>query len=318
MMTEKNALFQDVSVQEALQKFIYFKNIEVGFSLKSIDAYRSDLNDFIQSVTFLHKKIHLVTQGDLEDYIASLTDRGYKTGSVARKMSVLKQFFSFLYLEKYMPQNPAQHLKHPKHKRKLPNSLTLDEIDVLIKHAGQGVFPHNLRFVALLELVYGSGLRVSELVSMPLSAISHDRDYTIITGKGNKQRLIPLTQQSKHAIDAYLPYRLFFCNNKDSLFLFPSTGRDGHLTRIRFFQILKSLAASTGIAAEKLNPHNFRHSFATDLLRGGADLKSVQNLLGHQSITTTEIYTHLCYDDIQHSLRNHHPLSDEKLPKEKI
>lgn len=298
--------------KNVIANFLKSKNVESGFALKSLEAYQTDIVDFMNNMRKQRKIIGRISTENIEDYIGSLRDRGYKMSSIARKTSALKQFFSFLYLEGVIEKNPTTSLKQPRKNHTLPDTLTVKDIELLIAEAHKGVFPHNLRFVCLLELMYGSGLRVSELVSMPLSAADHTKDYSIITGKGDKQRLIPFTDRSKKAIADYLPYRLFFCNDVQSPFLFPSTGKDGHLTRVRFFQILKSLSDSTQIAPEKLKPHNFRHSFATHLLQGGADLKSVQILLGHQNIATTEIYTHTTIEDVKKTLFEKHPLTKEK------
>lgn len=302
-----------MSFDSYIDKFIAYKNIEAGFSLRSLTAYRTDLRDFWQKIGYTADRLSLVHKGILEDYIISLYNSGYKTSSINRKISAIKQFFAFLYLEKYISENPALKLEHGKPEKNLPEPLSQNEFELLIAEAKKGQFPHNLRFIALMELCYGAGLRVSELVSMPLSALHPDKNYAIIMGKGQKERLIPLGSLARKALLDYLPYRLFFCQDRENHFLFPSTGREGHLTRVRFFQILKSLAPATGIASERLHPHNFRHSFATDLLRGGADLKSVQSFLGHESITTTERYTHLCTEDIEKALLENHPLEKNKI-----
>ena len=296
-----------------LEKFIKFKSVEVGFSYKSLDAYQSDIRDFLIYLRQLRKKIVDLKKSDLEDYIDSISDYGYRASSVARKMSALKQFCIFLYLEGHLLENPFQKIKFPKKNKSLPDPLTNEEFDILVEHAAKGVFPHNLRFICLLELAYGTGLRVSELVALPFNAIRLEQDHIIVSGKGNKQRVVPLGEKVKQSLVAYTPYRLFFCNNRDNQYLFPSTGRSGHLTRVRFFQILKALSHDTHIPEHKLTPHNFRHSFATGLLKGGADLKSLQSLLGHEHLSTTEIYTHLDSEDIKKSLYNIHPLQTLKL-----
>ena len=296
-----------------LQKFIKYKSVEVGFSYKSLEAYQSDIRDFLTYLRPSKKKINALEKDDIEDYVATISQQGYKTGSVSRKLSAIKQFCIFLYLEGHILNNPFQKIKFPKKEKNLPDPLTLQEIETVLEAAKKGVFPHNLRLICLLELAYGTGLRVSELVSLPLSAVTYDQDYIIVSGKGGKQRLVPFGKTVKEALDAYLPYRQFFCGGRESLYLFPSTGRSGHLTRVRFFQILKSLSGETNIPEKKLSPHNFRHSFATSLLKGGADLKSLQSLLGHEHIATTEIYTHLDSEDIKDALEQTHPLADEKL-----
>lgn len=296
-----------------LQKFIKYKNVEVGFSFKSIEAYQADIRDFLTYLRPSQKKIADLSKADIEDYIATISHAGYKAGSVARKMSALKQFCIFLYLEGHILENPFKKIKFPKAEKNLPDPLSIEEIEALLRAATKGVFPHNLRLVCLLELAYGTGMRVSELVSLPLSAVAHGEDYIMISGKGRKQRLVPFGDAVKKALEQYLPYRMFFCRQRESLYLFPSVGQTGHLTRVRFFQILKSLSSDTNIPESKLSPHNFRHSFATTLLKGGADLKSLQSLLGHENISTTEIYTHLDHEDIKKALNKTHPLAMQKL-----
>lgn len=296
------------SSQDYIHKFIRYKSVEVGFSLKSLEAYKRDIRDFFNDWDIEKKNISSISLDDLQDYIGLLYDKGYKVGSISRKISVLKQFFTFLYLENILSHNPGKELKQPKGDKKTLKPLSFDEINLLIQEARKGTYPHNLRLVALLEIIYSAGLRVSELMSLPVSAVRQDTYFAIVTGKGNKKRHVPLTNRAQKAIEEYLPARLSFNKGIENGFLFPSTGQAGHLSRIRFFQILKSLAPATGIPVEKITPHNFRHSFATHLLKGGADLKSVQTLLGHANIATTEIYTHTDSEDVQNALENHHPL----------
>ncbi|MEM6602843.1 MAG: tyrosine recombinase [Pseudomonadota bacterium] len=300
-------------MKRELSAFLRYKNIEVGLATQTIEAYQNDLSHFKDHLLSQNKAFDKVTHHDLQDYVGLLHDLGYNMTSIARKVSALKQFFSFLYVEKILSANPAQKLKHPKQSQKLPDPLNRDEIECLIRAASAGKVPYNLRLVALLELAYGTGLRVSELVSLPYASISHNRDHMIVEGKGRKQRLLPLMNRTKKAIEIYAPHRLFFSRTAQSSYLFPSSGKTGHLTRVRFFQLLKALAEETSISAEKLSPHNFRHSYATDLLKGGADLKAIQSLLGHEHITTTEIYTHLDDRDIHDMVVEHHPLSKEKI-----
>jgi integrase/recombinase XerD len=298
-----------VSCNPKIIFFLQSKSLNKNFSLKSIDAYRTDLQG-LESYCKNNVKILLekATLFIIEEYIAYLYDNQYLPSAIARKISAIRQFYKFLYLEGYINENPVRLLKTPKFQYQSPNPLSYDDIQRLISATDNFVFPYNLRLKALIELAFGAGLRVTELISIPFEAINHKHDYTIIKGKGNKERLIPLTNVMKQAIKDYIPYRLFFSNGVDNLYLFPSTGQEGYLTRIRFFQLLKELAIFAHIDPKLISPHVFRHSFALSLLKGGADLKSLQALLGHETINTIEIYTKINNDDLWNMIEKHHPL----------
>ncbi len=298
-----------INCSKKVTDFLQSKSLQNNFSIKSIDAYRTDLcsfDDYLQQyykISFEQANLMLI-----EDHIAWLYDNHYKPSAIARKISVIRQFYKFLYLEGYIHENPTRFLKAPKFQQTPIQPLAYNQIQNLITATEHFIFPHNLRLKALIEMAFGAGLRVSELVTIPFEAINHNRDYTIIKGKGNKERLIPLTEVMKQAIKEYIPYRLYFSNGVDGAYLFLSTGREGHLTRIRVFQLLKELAVYAHIDPKVISPHVFRHSFALSLLRGGADLKSLQALLGHETIDTVEIYTKINDDDLWEMVHKHHPL----------
>ena len=289
--------------------FLQSKSLQNDFSIKSIDAYRSDLLCYVDYIhqyhTIIVEKSNLMI---IEDHVAWLYDNHYKPSAVARKISAIRQFYKFLYLEGVICENPSRFLKAPKFQQTPIQPLTHQQIQHLILATENFIFPHNLRLKALIEMAFGAGLRVTELVTIPFEAINHSQDYTIIKGKGQKERLIPLTDIMKQAIRAYIPYRTYFSNGVDGAYLFLSTGTQGYLTRVRFFQLLKELAVYANIDPHLISPHVFRHSFALAMLQGGADLKSLQALLGHETIDTIEIYTKINHDDLWQMVHKHHPL----------
>lgn len=290
--------------------FLQSKLLQKDFSKQSIDAYRSDLDQYL---SYLKKNHHIAPYKAslevIETFISWLSDNDFKPTAISRKISVIRQYYKYLYQQGHIKQNPTRFLKPPKHHRPSIQPLTYDQVTALIAATDQFEHPYNLRLNVLIELAFGAGLRATEVISMSFEAINHDRNYTIITGKGNKERLIPLTDVIKESLEAYLPYRLFFSNGYDSSFLFPSTGVQGHLTRIRFFQLLKELALFANMDPKIISPHIFRHSFAISMLRGGADLHSLQALLGHKNIDTVEIYTKINNQDLWDMVREHHPLN---------
>lgn len=293
--------------------FLQNKLLQRDFSIQSISAYRSDLshfNGYLQ--TNLKLSFEEVDLNIIETYVAQLSDSGFKPSAISRKISVIRQFYKYLYQQKIIKQNPTRFLKSPKFYASEIHPLSVQQIQNLINSCDNFDFPHNLRLRAMIELAFGAGLRVTELVSLLFEAINHDRDYAIITGKGKKERMIPLTGIIKQALKEYTPHRLFFSKDPETPFLFPSNGKQGYLTRIRFFQLLKQLALYANIDPKHISPHIFRHSFALSMLRGGADLHSLQSLLGHKNIDTVEVYTKINNDDLWDMVNVHHPLIDLK------
>lgn len=291
--------------------FLCSKSLQNNFSIKSVNAYKADLISFHGYLEKYHKiDFEKVTLLILEDYLAWLCDNEYKPAAITRKVSSIRQFYKFLYIEGYVFENPTRFLISPKFQQTAVTPLTIKQVEQLIGVTDNFVFPHNLRLKALIEIAFGAGLRVSELVTLSYESVNHNRDYTIIKGKGNKERLIPLTTIMKKSITDYLPYRAYFSNGVKNSFLFPSTGREGYLSRVRFFQLLKQLAVYAHIDPQFISPHVFRHSFALSMLRGGADLKSLQALLGHENIDTVENYTKIYDDDLWSMISKHHPLKD--------
>ncbi len=292
---------------------------ERGYAKNTLEAYGRDLKDF---KTF-QKEVPLdqITPNHIRSYLKTLHSRALESKSIARRLSALRQFYRFLYEQKNMATNPTLDIDIPKIGKNLPKTLTTEEISSLIQGAYDGVIsdkePEQKRLICFLELLYASGLRVSELVTLPLSGVlsalrSNDTPLPLfITGKGNKERVVLLSESSIQALRSYIKIRGAFLQYQkdDNPFLFPSTGADSHLTRQRIGQLLKNLAIAVGLAPWKISPHIIRHAFASHMLHNGADLISLQALLGHSDISTTEIYTHLQRDSLEQAVLQHHPLS---------
>jgi integrase/recombinase XerD len=298
---------------------------EQGAGDNTLDAYRRDLTDFSE---FLARSsqgfISAETQG-LRDYLADLDARGFKSSSVARRLSAMRHLFRFLLNERIREDDPAAILAGPKRSRGLPKVLSIGDVDRLLTRAkalseAPEVSPlerlRAMRLYCLLEVLYATGLRVSELVALPLSASRRDARMIVVRGKGNKERLVPLNQASRQAMADYLAAMEALKpekkkNTSISKWLFPSFGASGHLTRQHFARDLKELAASAGLAARLVSPHVLRHAFASHLLHNGADLRIVQTLLGHTDISTTQIYTHVVEERLKSLVRDLHPLAEK-------
>jgi integrase/recombinase XerD len=246
---------------------------------------------------------------DIRNYMARLADAGMATSTRARKLSALRQYFRFLFTEGMRKSDPTAGMEGPKQATPLPKTLSTQEVDSLLTSAAEHkTRPGGLRLRCLLELLYATGMRVSELVGLPRSVLRGDERLLLITGKGGRERVLPLNNTAREAIDDYLQATP---ENAKSKWLFPSRGASGHLTRQRFGQELKQLAAVANIAPAKVSPHVLRHAFASHLLERGADLRVVQQLLGHADISTTQIYTHVLGERLAQLVQEHHPLAME-------
>ncbi|WIG53724.1 MAG: Site-specific tyrosine recombinase XerD [Afipia sp.] len=298
---------------------------EQGAGDNTLDAYRGDLEDLSE---FLAKKKSTFLNADtqtLRDYLADLDTRGFKSSSVARKLSSTRHLFRFLLSERRRDDDPAAILSGPKRGRALPKVLSIADVDRLLTQAKTSASISEqsplqklraLRLSCLLEILYATGLRVSELVTLPLSAARRDARMIVVRGKGNKERLVPLNETSKQAMADYLAAleearRAQKKSSAASKWLFPSSGESGHLTRQHFARDLKELAVAAGIAPRLISPHVLRHAFASHLLHNGADLRIVQTLLGHTDISTTQIYTHIVEERLKSLVRDLHPLADK-------
>jgi integrase/recombinase XerD len=297
----------------ALEAFLEMLAAERGAAQLTLAAYRNDLR---QVETFLKaRKVELIeaTSDDLRRYFASLAGAKRSPGTAARRLSALRQFYGFLVQERTRRDDPTARLDGPRLRRTLPKVLMEAEAAKLIAAARMKPGSEGARLVCLVELLYGAGLRVSELVSLPLAAARRGERFMIVRGKGSKERLVPLGAPARAALDAWLTVRGdFLKENATSRFLFPSRGREGHLTRRRCGQLLKELAIAAGLDPDKLSPHVLRHAFASHLVDRGADLRSVQEMLGHADIATTQIYTHVQGARLKRLVAEAHPLARKK------
>lgn len=297
---------------------------ERGAADNTLDSYRRDLADFQAFASARGVAAEAADTEVLRAYLSRLAHAGMAPSTAARRLSALRQFFRFLHGEGVRPDDPSRAVDSPRQGRALPKYLSEDEVDRLLAaarlrdgSARRRDASDVLRRVALMEILYATGLRVSELVGLPLGALSRDGRLLTVRGKGGKERLVPLTEPATDAVADYLDVRKSFLPKravaKADRFLFPSRGAGGHLTRARFAQILKELAAEAGLAPARVSPHVLRHSFASHLLAHGADLRALQQMLGHADIATTQIYTHVLDQRLQSLVNSAHPLSALKL-----
>jgi integrase/recombinase XerD len=290
---------------------------ERGGAKNTLAAYARDLEDLSSFLAAKRRTVATATTSDLRGYLGDLAERSFKPASVARRLSAIRQLYRFLYAENHRRDDPAAILEGPKRGRPLPKILAVSEVDRLIAAAraaaAEGEPRERLRgqrLYCLLELLYATGLRISELVSLPASAARRNERMLIVRGKGGKERVVPLNEAARSAMRDYAAMLAEVLEPQPSKWLFPSFGETGHLTRQHVGRELKSLAASAGLRAAQVSPHVLRHAFASHLLHNGADLRVVQTLLGHADISTTQIYTHVLDDRLKSLVRDLHPLSD--------
>lgn len=295
-----------------IESFLEMMVAERGASKNTVDAYGRDLRDLAGFLTRQNKNIDTATSDDIRAYLASLDASAMSPRTQARRLSAFVQFYLFLFSEGIRKDNPMEVIDAPKVGRALPKYLSPEDVSKLIEAAKEKGGALGARFLALMEIMYAAGLRVSELVSLPLSSVAKDPSTLVVMGKGSKERLVPLNDMARQAIKDYLPFRDYFSKGEESKYLFPSTAKEGHLTRDAFFKIIKSLAVEAGVDPSKVSPHVLRHSFASHLLAGGVDLRSLQQMLGHQDISTTQIYTHVLEDKLKNLVEQKHPLARKK------
>ena len=298
---------------------------EQGAGANTLDAYRRDLEDFSAFLARAGRDFTDAETEALRGYLADLDVRGFRSSSVARRLSAIRHLFRFLLHERIRGDDPAAILSGPKRGRGLPKVLSIADVDRMLTRAKELTEAGNaspqqrlraMRLYCLLEVLYATGLRVSELVALPLSASRRDARMIVVRGKGNKERLVPLNEASRQAMADYLAaMEALKPENKkgapSSKWLFPSFGESGHLTRQHFARDLKELAAASGLAPRLVSPHVLRHAFASHLLHNGADLRIVQTLLGHTDISTTQIYTHVVEERLKSLVRDLHPLAEK-------
>jgi integrase/recombinase XerD len=296
---------------------------ERGAGENTLAAYGRDLADFSAHLGARGRTIANAVTDDVRGYLGALNKRGFAATSMARRLSAIRQLYRFLYAEGRRGDDPAAIIEGPKRGRTIPKVLSIGEVDRLLAVARAAMEVDRplaeqlraLRLTCLLELVYATGLRVSELVSLPLSAAERSARMLVVRGKGGKERLVPLNEAAKVAMTEYralLPQaaRATKASRSQGKWLFPSFGESGHITRQHFARELKSLAAAAGLRADQVSPHVLRHAFASHLLHNGADLRIVQTLLGHADISTTQIYTHVLEERLKSLVRDLHPLGE--------
>jgi len=295
-----------------IEAFLEMMAVERDASPHTLSAYGRDLAD---AEAWLGDAGGLMeaSQEAVEAWFADLSRRGLSAATAARRRSSVRQFYRFALGEGWRTDDPSRRIDAPKQGRSLPKTLSRDEIEALLAAAGAADSAAGLRLVALVEMAYASGLRVSELLGLKVEAVRRDPAYLIVRGKGGKERLAPLNAAARHSIKAWLDARdaARKPNAPDSVWLFPSHGKTGHLTPRRFAQLLDQAALAANIDPARVSPHVLRHAFATHLLEGGADLRVVQTLLGHADISTTQIYTHVATDRLAQVVHSSHPLAKD-------
>ena len=296
-----------------VESFIEMLRAERNAAGNTVDAYRRDLADFAAFLTRRGGALETADAPAIRAYLARLDRAGMAPRTAARRLSAIRQFFRFLIGDGIRQDDPVAVIDGPRQGRPLPKLLSEAEVGRLLAAARAVEGLDGRRLVALLELLYAAGLRVSELVALPVAAVMRDQRVLVVRGKGGKERMIPLHDAARGAITAWLAARSQELAKRGrcgaSPWLFPSHGASGHLTRHRFGQLLKDLAAPAGLDRRKVSPHVLRHAFASHLLDHGADLRSVQKMLGHADIATTQIYTHVAGERLKALVRDHHPLA---------
>jgi integrase/recombinase XerD len=306
------------SDQALIALFIEMLAAERGAAANTLAAYERDLADFSAHLAAARRGLASATTDDVRGYLQQLEKRGLAAASSARRLSAIRQFYRFLCAEGRRRDDPAAILEGPRRGRAVPKVLSIAEVDRLLaaaRAAGDVALspPERLRasrLACLIEVLYATGLRVSELVALPASAAARNARMLTVRGKGGKERLVPLNEPAKRAMRDYLDLRAKVAPQTEAKWLFPSFGESGHLTRQHFARDLKALAAAAGLRPDRVSPHVIRHAFASHLLHNGADLRIVQTLLGHADISTTQIYTHVIEERLKSLVRDLHPLGE--------
>jgi integrase/recombinase XerD len=305
-----------------IEAFLEMMSAERGASSNTLSSYHRDLADYGAFLAVRNTDFERADPRTIRAYLADLDDRGFAASSAARHLSAIRQFHHFLFGDGVRGDDPTGTIDGPRRPARLPTVLSEADVETLIEAAraaseaegvgvGDGERLRRTRLHALVEMLYATGLRVSELVALPRGAIRGDARFFAIRGKGGHERIVPLTDKAKAATENYLALR-DLTGAAESPWLFPSFGASGHLTRQAFARDLKDLAVSVGIASSKISPHVLRHAFASHLLQNGADLRVVQQLLGHADISTTQIYTHVLEERLRTLVNEHHPLAKER------
>jgi integrase/recombinase XerD len=297
-----------MSWENSIKEFKYYLRVERSLTNNTVDAYIRDVNKLSKYSINNNLSIKLIIRENIQDFISFLNDEKISARTQARVISSIKSFFKFLIMEDYIINDPCQLIQNPKIGLKLPDVLSIAEIDLIVSNIDNSS-KHGQRNTTIIETLYSCGLRVSELINLKISNIKFLEKYIKITGKGNKERLTPISQKCLKLLSIYINeiriHQIIKSVNDDIVFL---NNRGSQLSREMIFTIVKKLTEKSGIK-KNVSPHTFRHSFATHLIEGGADLRAVQEMLGHENITTTEIYTHLDNDYLRSNLMQFHPRS---------
>ncbi len=306
-----------MNAEARIAAFLEAQAAELDAARNTQLAYARDLKDFAGWVAARKLDLMTIGQPDVESYLIGLDAAGMSRATRARRLSAIRQFYRFAFEEGWRQDNPAIRIKGPGRDKRLPKTLSEEEVDRLLEAARTGGrVSDRVRNTCLMELLYATGMRVSELVSLPVAAARGDPRMLLIRGKGDKERMVPLSPPARAALAEWLVERdraedLAKAEKgvTPSKFLFPSHGKAGHLTRHRFYGLIKEFAVTGGVSPAKVTPHTLRHAFATHLLARGADLRAIQTLLGHADVATTEIYTHVLEERLQDLVLEHHPLA---------
>ena len=306
-----------VAMSRWIETFLDAQAAELDASQNTLLAYGRDLIDVAGWLEARGSTFEDASRADVEDYLIHCDDQGLASSTRARRLSAIKQIYRFAYEEGWREDNPAIQIKGPGRKKSLPKTLSVEEVDRLLGAAQTSARSQDdrLRNTCLMELLYATGMRVTELVTLPVSAARGDPRMLLVKGKGGKERMVPLAASARDAVAVWIEARdaadaaAQSKGKPASKFLFPSRSKDGHLTRHRFYMLIKELAVEGGVDPAKVTPHTLRHAFATHLLANGADLRAIQTLLGHADISTTEIYTHVLDERLKELVLEHHPLA---------
>lgn len=301
------------SLNQLADSFFEMLQAEENLSSNTLSSYQRDIKDFYYFLEVYKINLHEIKRNHIQSYASFLSQRELKTASIARKLSALRKFFIFLNNENILKQDLIEYVDLPKAEKKLPKFLSISEIERIFIYLDKQQDYNSLRLSTMLEILYATGLRVSELVSLKLTDLRYNNkkeiaDFLVVNGKGNKERIVPLNKLAKQKLLQYLDLRKVK-DLENSPFLFLSRATKNHITRQRFAQLLKEVAPLVKIDKNRISPHIIRHSFATHLLENGMDLRLLQEILGHSDISTTEIYTHINNKKLQETIVNYHPLA---------
>ena len=286
--------------QKYIEAFLEMLSAERGAARNTLEAYHRDLKDFAGFLAGRRRGVHEASTEDIRAYLEALNSQGLSAATAARRLSAVRQFHNFLYSDNVRGDDPCSTVEGPRRARPLPKTLTVAEVDALLAASREAVDGRSHEE----EVLAYKRARL-----LPLSAVRGDQRFLTVAGKGGRERLVPLSDTARKAINDYVPLRARRLGDRVSPWLFPSRGRQGHLTRHRFAQLLKDLAVSAGIDAKRVSPHTLRHAFASHLLANGADLRAVQQMLGHADISTTQIYTHVLDERLKELVETKHPLA---------